>query len=200
MDTNEGASIGSNDGTPAEGTQDSGEESIVETRESTIETKEPETITESPEAKFARLNRMRDQHLKKHPELVVKPTKKSSKKSDEFGYDKKAFLFANGIKESTEIELVKDIVANTGKSLEEVLESKYFKAELTEMREAKASADALPKGTKRTGQSAQDTVEYWIAKGELPPASDRELRRKVVNAKMEKKKSNNRFTNNPVVQ
>lgn len=126
-------------------------------------------------------------------------SKKSPSKSDDFDYGQKAFLIANGVKEADEVALVKDIMASTGKSLDDVMESKYFQAELKEMRDAKLTANALPSGTKRTGQSAQSTVEYWIAKGELPPASDRELRQKVVNARIKSEKVTNVFTNNPVV-
>jgi hypothetical protein len=96
-------------------------------------------------------------------------------------------------KGSEETNLVKDFMQNTGKSLDDVLESKYFQAQLKEVREEKATKDATPSGTKRAGQSASDSVEYWITKGELPPVNQRELRIKVVNARMEKEKNKNMF-------
>lgn len=119
--------------------------------------------------------------------------KKAPSKSDELDYGQKAFLVANGVKEQDEMKLVTSIMKDTGKTLDDVLQSKYFLSELQEMREAKVTANAVPSGTKRTGQSAQDSVEYWLAKGELP--SDRELRTKVVNARYNAEKNKNVFYN-----
>lgn len=122
-----------------------------------------------------------------------KPEEKKNdpSKSDELDYGKKAFLVANGVKGEKETELVENIMSETGKTMEQVLESKYFKAELEEIRALKETEDALPKGSKKAGQSAQDTVEYWIAKKELP--KDRELRQKVVNARINKEKNKSVF-------
>ena len=90
------------------------------------------------------------------------------------------------------MKLVKEIMSNTGKSLDQVLESKYFTAELNEMREMKKSQDAIPSNSKRSSQSGKDTVEYWLAKGELP--EDRELRSKVVKAKWKSSSTVNPFS------
>lgn len=155
--------------------------------------KKPE---ETPEAKRARLTRQLEQLDKKYP--VAKDEKKSSKKSDDLDYGQKAYLVANGIK-GDEMNVVKEFMANTGKSLDDALDNKYLQAELKEFREAKATAAAVPGNTKRSGQSGASTVEYWIAKGELPPASDRELRQKVVNARIKSESNTSMFTSNPVV-
>lgn len=112
-------------------------------------------------------------------------------KTGDFDYAQKAYLVANGVKGNDEMKLVKEIMANTGKSLDQVLDSKYFTAELNEMREIKKSQDAIPSNSKRTSQSSKDTVEYWLAKGELP--EDRELRSKVVKAKWKSSSSVNPF-------
>ncbi len=128
-----------------------------------------------------------------------KPEAKTSN-SDELDYGQKAFLMSNGVKGTEEVKLVKTIMANTGKSLDDVLESKYFQAELKEMRDNEASANAIPSKGKRAGQVAVDSVDYWLAKGELPPASERELRQKVVNARIGKEKNTNVFSSNPVIR
>lgn len=161
---------------------------------------EDKTIKETPVERVARLKGM----LKRaetdagidEPEIK----KKTSKKSEEFDYGEKAFLISNGIKEADEIALVKDIIGSTGKSLDDVMTSKYFQAELKELRDTKIATNAVPPGSKRTGQSAQNTVEYWIAKGELPPVSDRKLRQEVVNARIKVETDTNVFTKNPVVK
>ncbi len=150
---------------------------------------------ETPEARKARLERQLNQLGKKHPELFEKKeVKTSSKQSDELDYGKKAFLVANGIKDGAEMKLVKEIAKETGKSLEDVLGSKYFQAELKEMRELNNTSAAIPTG-KRTGTSGVDTVDYWIAKGELPPKDQVDLRRAVVNARIAKDKSKSPFYN-----
>ncbi len=154
---------------------------------------------EAPDAKLARLKRQQEQLLKKHPELSEEKSQKKSKKSDELDYGQEAYLIANGIKEADEIELAREIMSSTGKSLKEVVSGKYFKTELDELREQKASVAAMPSGQKRGNQSPSDSVEYWIQKGELPPANMPELRTKVVNAKIAKESNSNVFTQNPVV-
>lgn len=153
---------------------------------------------ETPEAKRARLKRQLEQLDKKYP--VEEKPEPSKSKSNDLDYGQKAFLVANGIKGTEEINLVKDIMQNTGKTLDEVLESKYFQSELQELRSEIATKNAIPSSSKRSNQSSDDTVEYWLAKGELPPESERELRLKVVNARLKKETNTNVFTSNPVVK
>lgn len=117
---------------------------------------------------------------------------KAPSKTGDFDYAQKAYLVANGVKGNDEMKLVKEIMSNTGKSLDQVLESKYFTAELNEMREMRKSQDAIPSNSKRSSQSGKDTVEYWLAKGELP--EDRELRSKVVKAKWKSSSTVNPFS------
>lgn len=145
------------------------------------------------------LRRRAVKDLDKYKNSDPAPNKAPSKSSD-LDYGQKAFLIANGVKGTEEIDLVKTVMANTGKSLDDVLESKYFQAELKEMRDAKTFQDAVPDGSKRSNQSASSTVEYWIAKGELPPASERELRKEVVNARLKSDTNKNQFTDTPVVR
>lgn len=133
-------------------------------------------------------------------ELTSEPKpqdKKVEKKSDDIDYAQEAFLIANGVKEADEIELARGIAVDTGKSLKEVIGQSYFQFQLKELREAKAVKNALPSSSGRSATSARDSVEYWIAKGELPPADQVELCRKVVNAKIAKAKNVKHFTDNP---
>lgn len=125
-----------------------------------------------------------------------KPRETKTNNSSELDYGQKAFLAANGVKGSDEMKLVQEIMRNTGKKdLESVLESKYFKSELEEMRALRSTAEANPSGSKRSGQSSADSVDYWIAKGELPPNTNPELRRQVVNARLKKSESGSPFYN-----
>jgi hypothetical protein len=57
----------------------------------------------------------------------------------------------------------------------------------------RTTKDATPSSTKKAPSSGKDTVEYWLAKGELP-TGDPELKRKVVNAKIAGEKAANTNT------
>lgn len=146
---------------------------------------------ETPEQKYARLKRQTEQLGKK---LGIDSDKSSkSSKASELDYGQKAFLVASGVKGAKEMDLAKEYMSNTGKSLEEVVENKYFLNDLKELRETTASANAMPNGSKRSTNSSKDSVDYWLAKGELPPADQIELRRKVVNERIAKEKNKNVF-------
>ena len=181
---------------------DSTNDEVVEVETSTEEQKETTKATgesskfETPEAKKARLERQLEQFKKKHPDLYQEEKPKSTKSdSVEFDYGQKAFLKANGVEPGSEQELALSFVKETGKTLEQVLASKYFQAELTELRETKATENAIPSNSKRSNQSSKDEVDYWIAKGELPPVDQVELRRAVVNRRMEKESKTGVFYN-----
>jgi hypothetical protein len=160
-----------------------------ETHEENVETTTENEVdkhmsAESPEAKRARLKRQLEQHDKKFGfKDEIKPSK--AKKSEDFDYGQKAFLVASGVSKDN-FELVKEIMSGTGKSIEDVLESKYFKAELKERQDANSAREATPTTSKRIVSSPSDSVDYWINKGELPPTDQVELRRKVVNEKIKR--------------
>lgn len=152
-------------------------------------------------AKYDEVNGRFRRLEKKLEKLKDSPITTQESKQQNQTLDKmdRAILRMEKISSPDEVKLVEDIIKDTGKSLEQVLESKFFQSELKELRENKATEEATPTGSKRSGQSARDTVDYWIAKGELPPWSERELRIKVVNAKIQKQQSKNMFSDNPVI-
>ncbi len=119
-----------------------------------------------------------------------KPQDKKDSQPTEFDYGQKAFLISNGIK-IEEFGLVKNIISATGKSLDDVIVSKYFQAELKELRDAQAVKDALPSDTKRSAPSVKNTVDYWIEKGEYPPDTfeNRKLRQDIQAAKEAREKA-----------
>jgi hypothetical protein len=138
--------------------------------------------------------------LKEDPRLTAE-TSSSQPKEEKKGFDyaEKAFLKASGI-QNNEYEFVWEAVEKTGKSLEEILENKYFQAELKERREDNSSKEAIPKGSKnRSSVAPIDTVDYWLAKGELPPKENKELRREVINAKIKQENTKNKFSDRSVV-
>lgn len=115
-------------------------------------------------------------------------------KSNELDYGQKAFLYAHDlkIKGEKETELVKNFMKETGKNLEQVLDSKYFQAELNEMREIQKTSDATIKGKDSKGIKI-DSIEYWASKDfkDVP----KEFKAKVIEHKLEKDKNKNVFYN-----
>lgn len=163
-----------------------------------IAPKEPKRPAETPEAKRSRLTRELDQHNKKHP-LTVEP--KPADKKGELDYGAKAFLMQNDIKTEAEMALVQAALKeNPSMTLESLLTNGYFKAQLKELRDEKAAEDATPRGNGRGSQNGRDSVEYWIAEGKLPPDTpeNRELRAKIVNAKMKQSQGGSVFSSHPV--
>ena len=144
---------------------------------------------ETPDAKRARLTRQLEQLDKKFPSAKAE---NKTTKSNDLGYGEKAFLVANGVKGENESKLVQSFMQETGKTLEQVLDSKYFQAELNEMRELSTTANAAISG-KRSGNVATNTVEYWMGKDFKDVPAD--MKSKVVNARMKTETSKGQFYN-----
>lgn len=159
----------------------------------------PEKPQETPEAKLARLERQAKQLRKKLGVDEPETKSKKSKKSEDLDYGQLAYLSAKGIESDEDIDFVKEVMVETGKDLKDVIKSKYFQAELKDRKEAAIVREAIPSSSKRSGTSTKDTVEHWLAKGQLPPPEQTELRRKVVNARIQKESSGSRFTSSPIV-
>lgn len=123
---------------------------------------------------------------KRYKNKSTKAEPEETKKSNKVDYGQKAFLIANGIKGKDEMDLVQAWADNTGKDLDEILENKHFLNELKDLRDDKTAKEAMPSDSKRSGNQGRDSVEYWLAKGELPPADQFELRKQYVNAKMKR--------------
>lgn len=153
----------------------------------------------TPEDKLAYHQRMVDKLSKKTGTKNTVENQDKGNKSEGLGYAEKAYLIANGVKGADEIKLVSEFMENTGKTLDEIVESKFFQSELKELREAKATANAIPKGTKRSGQTQNNEVDYWLAKGELPPNTpeNQKLRRDVVEARYKMESTGSKFASNP---
>lgn len=96
----------------------------------------------------------------------------STDKPNELDYGQLALLRTEGIKGSGELALFREIMAETGKGVLDVMDSNYFKSRLTDFREAQASADAIPKGKNRSGQTGITDTDLSVAKykesGNLP--------------------------------
>lgn len=116
---------------------------------------------------------------------------KKENKSDDFGYDVKAYLKASGIK-ADEFDFVKKELKNFGGTVDDLIENDYFQAKLEKERKIKETAEAIPK-SRRSGTPSTDSVDYWLTKPfeEVP----QNMRSKVVNARIEKEKKGVKFYN-----
>lgn len=176
-------------------------------------TNESEATTEDtiavPKADYEKLNQtlgslkreLKD--LKKSKEEPKEVTKIESK-SDELDYGQKAFLRSYDIKGADEINLVKNWQKRTGDELDAIVEDEIFQAKLKSLREVRASNEALPKSNRRGTQPAPNDESYWTSKIEsgqatLADIEDIEMRRKVLNKRVAKEKSGNRFSSTPIV-
>ena len=168
-----------------------------ETSQTEAETQE--TKTEEQEVDWQARARELEGRLKRAETKLKKasdspaPSKPSA--PGEFDYSQKAFLAVNDVKTPKEMDLARDYMVNTGKTLDEIVTNKFFLQELKELKDLETTDRANPSVSKRTGQSTQDSVEYWLAKGEMPPQGMTELRRAYVNAKMKKDSTGKKFYN-----
>lgn len=131
---------------------------------------------------------------KELPKKIDTSTKEPST-SGELDYGEKAYLrSALNLKGADELQLANDWKNKYGSRVDEMESDEVFLAKLNNLREARASAAAIPKGTKRPGEGGVTDVDLAVAKyretGELP--SEWELRNKVIDkAIIEPSKGNN---------
>ena len=130
---------------------------------------------------------MKDGKWTKAEKPFEKPTspQEPSKLSEfEIDYGKKAYLKAFGIQGADELELVKSEINRSGLELDELVSNEYFMGKIKTLRDAKESANAIPKGKNRSGQTGITDVDVAVAKynesGELP--QDFTTRNKVIDA------------------
>lgn len=131
------------------------------------------------------------------PKETYKPEKEPSKPSDDLDYGEKAYLrSAIGLKGADELQLAKEWKAKYQSTAEEMESDEVFLARLDKLRKARASDEATPKGGRSAspkGDEFASAMAKYMDTGELP--EDRELREKVVEARIAKESSNKMFYN-----
>src|SRR3990167_11518958 len=95
----------------------------------------------------------------------------------EFGLLEKAYLKASGVNDPDKVELLKKWQKDTGKGIEELVDHPFIKAEFEKLDTAKANALATENIHSDSKDESKDSVDSWLAKGELP--KDKKLRQKV---------------------
>jgi hypothetical protein len=130
----------------------------------------------------------------------LKPGKKAEPKGEssqpgDLDYGQLAFhntkQGAIKIEASEDVEFLQQTIAETGKSQKDILNSKWFASELKERQEARASANATPKGRPRSGQPVSTDLDEAMAvykeTGKLP--DDFATRNKLVDLITDKEKT-----------
>jgi len=127
------------------------------------------------------------------------PEGKVNKPNEDFNTGDIAFMEGRGVKTDDEMNFVKSMMDKTGENLKDILSDDYVQSKLKTMKEVAAVKDATPSGSKRTPTSGKASVEYWLAKGGLPPESDIQLRRDVLNARIKGEERGNKFAPQSVI-
>ena len=127
------------------------------------------------------------------------PEGKVNKPNEDFNTGDIAFMEGRGVKTDDAMNFVKSMMDKTGENLKDTLSDDYVQSKLKTMKEVAAVKDATPSGSKRTPTSGKASVEYWLAKGGLPPESDIQLRRDVLNARIKGEERGNKFAPQSVI-
>ena len=139
-------------------------------------------------------NRERTKALKDElATFKVQPIQREEKKSSEFGLLEKGFLRSAGYIDSEEIALFQKWGEETKKTVDELIDHPFVKAEIEKLRTAKANMNATSdvKGDGAGISGDKNTPEYWIAKGTYPePTSQNlKLREAIIDKMMEREKT-----------
>lgn len=174
-------------------TEEKGAET-TETKESSNDTSQlMEKLDEFGEkinALEGRLNRQTKKETKSKSET---PEKTKSDSSELANKVEALSLQVAGITKDSEVELARNLQSETGLPMDKLLNSKYFKTELEELRTQEKNDEATTgvKGDKSGSSNPKQSADYWIAKGEYPTreqVSDRKVRKEIRDAFVAKEK------------
>lgn len=169
----------------------------VDSNDATAVKEQNTRLVEQNRKLFARAKKAEGFELKEgkwvKPQSETKPEAIIEKKSGELDYGQLAYLEVKGITSDEDLSLVQEIMEETGKGLKDVMNLKSFQRELQIRKEDREARKAMPTGTKRSATLTHDTVDYWLAKGEMPPKGETALRRAYIEAKYQKEKNFSKF-------
>lgn len=194
---------------PKEEAEETTEETTEETQEESTEesNNEVEELRRQLEERDSQINDLTGK-LKRVSKKAEKPKTQKAAKADDSGLDYGKLAYHNTVSEfkieaNEDVEMLEQAIEDSGKSQEEVLNSKWFQEDINTAREARAAKQAVPKSTKRSNQTAVDDVSYHLQKiqdgsMQLNDIKDSDLRRKVLNARI-KAESGPHFTSSSVL-
>jgi hypothetical protein len=112
--------------------------------------------------------------------------------SNEPDYAKLAFLETKGIAHPDDQKLVQDEALRLKLPLTDILGMEHIKSKLQIAKDQREAQAGMPKGRGSASGKTQNDVDYWLAKGETP--DDQELGQKVIEARIQKEKQGNKFS------
>jgi len=121
-----------------------------------------------------------------------KPNIESPIKSNEPDYAKLAFLEQRGIINKEDQKLIQDEAERLKMPLTDILSMEHIKSQLKNAKDQREASEGTPKGRGKSGSSSQKDIDYWLAKNKTP--EDQELAEKVIEARMKKEESGNKFS------
>lgn len=174
------------------------QDSIQPDSEQTLENQGEETTSDEKRTLLEQKKHWRDKAEAAEKELA-ELRKKPEAKSKELDYGQKAYLRADGIRPE-EFDFVQEQIDKHNVSLEDLLASPYFKQTLQDRRDAEDVTKATSVTSKRS-TAGFDLIDNYIAKGTpLDQIDDFEIRRKIVNKRLEKEKVGKKFADISVVK
>ncbi len=169
------------------------------TEEQTQDAPEKNELEEKNRQLFERAKKaeLESKELKaKMKELSSEETSKAKEpepQSDEPDYAKISFLEQRDVVHPDDQKIVKDEAERLKLPLTDVLQMEHIKTKLQESKDGREAKEGMPKGKGRTGQTSRDDVDYYMDKpNELP--EDQDLASKVVEARMNKHETDNKFS------
>jgi hypothetical protein len=121
-----------------------------------------------------------------------KPSENLDSQSNEPDYAKLAFLETKGIAHPDDQKLVQDEALRLKLPLTDILGMEHIKSKLQIAKDQREAQAGMPKGRGSASGKTQNDVDYWLAKGETP--DDQELGQKVIEARIQKEKQGNKFS------
>ena len=183
----------------SEGVEETSKETSTDSVESEAETEAPKEESEKPKLTKEQLLGIRKREVKKlEKELGINTSENEapkSKQSNEPDYGRIAYLNSEGINHSDDQKVVLDEANRLKLPLTEVRAMEHVKSRLQANKDQReAVAGSTIKGGSRAGGNTKHDVDYWLNKGGDERPDDPELARKVLNAKMAKQASTNKFS------
>jgi len=117
---------------------------------------------------------------------------KKEAKPNEPEYAKLAWLDGKDVTNAEDQKMVMEEAERLKLPLTDVITMDYMKSKLKDSKDQRESESGSPKGKGKSGGSGQQDVDYHLAKGTTPP--DVETASKVIDARMKKETSANKFS------
>jgi hypothetical protein len=124
--------------------------------------------------------------------------KKTEQQSNEPDYARLAFLNSQQVTHPDDQKLVLDEASRLKLPLTDVLGMEHVKNQLASKRDERVSQDGMPRGTGRKGGPNKGDVDYYLDHPDEVP-EDLELHNKVIDARMNKHESENKFSKVPFI-